>query len=189
MTYPSDATVIDTMIGLPFPMKGHYEQFKPLMRDKESLEEFEMPAQYMFTNVPNPQESSDYGEVLISEMDRFNIERGLVGVTFEREETIEALRRWPERLMGCFSLKPNEAMDGVRNLVRAKEELGVIAAMAFPCGENPQVPINDKKFFPFYAKCVELDLPVFICAGTPGPRVPLAAQKVELLDEVCCYFP
>ena len=43
------------------------------------------------------------------------------------------------------------------------------AASAFPCGLNPQVPINDKKFFPIYAKCIELDIPINVCAGVPGP--------------------
>jgi predicted TIM-barrel fold metal-dependent hydrolase len=53
----------------------------------------------------------------------------------------------------------------------------------------PQVPINDKKMYPFYAKCVELDLPIFVCAGIPGPRVPFAPQHVELIDEVMYDFP
>ena len=40
---------------------------------------------------------------------------------------------------------------------------------AFPAGLNPQVPINDKKFYPIYAKCIELDIPICVCAGVPGP--------------------
>jgi hypothetical protein len=54
---------------------------------------------------------------------------------------------------------------------------------------TPQVPINDKKFFPLYAKCVELDIPICVCTGVPGPRVPMACQKTELIDEVCWFFP
>ena len=80
-------------------------------------------------------------------------------------------------------------MDGVRDLERAVREFGAVAATFFPAGKNPQVPINDKKVFPFYAKCVELDIPIFVCAGIPGPRVPAACQDVMLIDEVCWYFP
>ena len=43
--------------------------------------------------------------------------------------------------------------------------------------------------YPVYAKCVELDLPVMVCAGVPGPRVPMACQDVALIDEVCWFFP
>ena len=33
----------------------------------------------------------------------------------------------------------------------------------------PQVPINDKKFYPFYAKCVELDIPICVTHRHPRP--------------------
>ena len=52
-----------------------------------------------------------------------------------------------------------------------------------------RVAINDARYYPLYAKCVELDLPIFVTAGVPGPRVPMADQKVELIDEVCWFFP
>ena len=60
---------------------------------------------------------------------------------------------------------------------------------AFPSGLCPQVPINDKKWYPIYAACVELDIPFCPCAGVPGPRVPAEPQKVEHIDEVCWFFP
>ena len=59
----------------------------------------------------------------------------------------------------------------------------------FPAGMLPQVPINDKKMYPIYARCAELGVPVFVCAGIPGPRVRFACQHVELIDEVCFDFP
>ena len=51
------------------------------------------------------------------------------------------------------------------------------------------MPINDKRFYPIYAKCIELDIPICITTGVPGPRVPMACQKTELIDEVCWFFP
>jgi predicted TIM-barrel fold metal-dependent hydrolase len=51
------------------------------------------------------------------------------------------------------------------------------------------VPINDKRAYPVYACCVDLDIPIFINAGVPGPRVPMGAQKVGRVDEVCWFFP
>jgi predicted TIM-barrel fold metal-dependent hydrolase len=80
-------------------------------------------------------------------------------------------------------------MDEVRKIMRLHEEWGLKAVSGFPCGRVPQVPINDARWYPIYAKCVELDLP-FVCnVGVPGPRVPMSAQKVELVDEVCWFFP
>ena len=39
-------------------------------------------------------------------------------------------------------------------------------------GLIPQVPINDKKMYPIYAKCVELDVPIIVYAGVPGSAHP-----------------
>ena len=51
------------------------------------------------------------------------------------------------------------------------------------------MPINDKKMYPVYAKCVELDVPIIVYAGVPGPRILMSPQDVGLLDEVCWFFP
>ena len=73
--------------------------------------------------------------------------------------------------------------------MRADETWGIRAVGVFPSGTFPQVAINDKLMYPIYAKCVELGIPVFCCAGVPGPRLKYAPQAVELIDEVMFDFP
>ena len=63
------------------------------------------------------------------------------------------------------------------------------AAHTWGTGLNPQVPIGDKKMYPIYAKCVELDIPMIVYAGVPGPRIPMYPQTVDQLDEICWFFP
>ena len=73
---------------------------------------------------------------------------------------------------------------------RAYETYGIRAGRACSRpGTFPQVAINDKKMYPIYAKCVELGIPVFCCAGVPGPRLKFEPQKVEYIDEVMYDFP
>ena len=38
-------------------------------------------------------------------------------------------------------------------------------------------------------RCVDLDIAIFINAGVPGPRIRMETQNVELIDEVCWFFP
>ena len=193
MPMPSDIGVIDLMIAPPFPdAKRTYRFLRANLRDRESLEDFEFPAQYMFKDVPHPEPGGDAVGFLLDQMDRFGIERGMLGISFHEErsaDSLRAVRTHPDRFFGSYEVDPNRGMDAVRDLRRAVEELGVKAATAFPAGLNPQVPINDAKFYPLYAKCVELDIPICVCAGVPGPRVPFAPQYVGLIDEVCWYFP
>jgi len=192
---PTDIGVIDLMIGFPQADRRHnYDFMRANLRDRESLEEFEFPAQYMFKDVPKVEVKSDRVHALLELMDKFGIERAMIGVASRGDESRSddsrrALREHPDRFFGCIDVDPNRGMDAVRDMVHAVEELGVKAASAFPCGLNPQVPINDKKFFPIYAKCVELDIPINVTAGVPGPRVPFAPQYVGLIDEVCWFFP
>ncbi len=192
---PADIGVIDLMIGFPQADRRHnYDFMRANLRDRESLEEFEFPAQYMFKDVPKVEATADRVRALLELMDKYRIERAMIGVASRGDESRSddsrrALRDHPDRFFGCVDVDPNRGMDAVRDLVHAVEELGVKAASAFPCGLNPQVPINDKKFFPVYAKCVELDIPINVTAGVPGPRVPFAPQYVGLIDEVCWFFP
>ena len=66
---------------------------------------------------------------------------------------------------------------------------GAKAAHSWGTGVIPQVPLNDKKMYPIYAKCVELDIAAIVYVGVPGPRIRFAPQDPALLDEVCWYFP
>jgi predicted TIM-barrel fold metal-dependent hydrolase len=191
MSMPTDVGVIDLMLGIPEGSKKNWYGFlRAGLMDKESKEDFDFPVQYMFKEVPkdDPEEADHIGAV-IDEMDHFGIDKAMVGVSFHRNMSVEAVEKHPDRFFGSYEVNPNRGMEGIRELVRAVEELGCRAATAFPAGMTPQVPINDKKFFPFYAKCIELDIPICVCTGVPGPRVPMACQKTELIDEVCWYFP
>jgi predicted TIM-barrel fold metal-dependent hydrolase len=80
-------------------------------------------------------------------------------------------------------------MEEVRNIRRIHREFGISAVSVFPCGLNPQVTINDRKMWLIYATCVDLDIPVLINVGIPGPRVPFYPQHMEHVDEVCWFFP
>ena len=80
-------------------------------------------------------------------------------------------------------------MDAVRALDEAVRVHGAKAAQCWGTGLIPQVPLNDKKMYPLYAKCVELDMPIFVYAGVPGPRIRFEPQYTGLLDEVCWFFP
>jgi predicted TIM-barrel fold metal-dependent hydrolase len=187
MAMPTDVGVIDTMLDLPFAdLRSVYEFLAPNLRDAESREDFEFPVEYMFTDVPKAQTEDPVAHTLAL-MDHHGIDRALIGAGGENGD--RALREHPERFLPTISVDPNEGMAAVEKIVRAHEKYGLRAIGAFPAGCNPPVPVNDKRWYPVYSKCCELGIPVFMCVGVPGPRVPMLSQKVELLDEVCWFFP
>ena len=190
MTMPTDIGIIDLMLDIPSGDQTEwYEFMRPQLR--ESSKDHEFPAQYMFGDVPHPEVGDDPVEAVLKQMDHFGIEKAMIGVGFEegRVDKNSAVARFPDRFVGSFSVDPNRGMAGVRDLVKAYETLGIKSAIAFPAGLHPQVAINDKKFFPIYAKCIELDIPIACTTGICGPRLPSACQDTMLIDEVCWFFP
>ena len=154
-------------------------------------DKFNHPAGYMFKAPPAARKrgADPIGDTL-REMDKHRIEVALVTVPSLDDEMLNtALTKHRDRFVGNFHPDPNQGMDAVRNVVRAYEQLGIVSVGLFPVGYNPPVPINDKRLYPIYSKCIELDIAVFCTAGIPGPRLPFEAQYVGLVDEVCWFFP
>ena len=162
---------------------------KPLLMDEESRTMFKMPAQYMFKDIPDTGKKEDYVAYTVEQMDKHNIQIAMLGIDDHNEVAKEALRRHPDRFICSYEANPNNGMEEVRKIVRLHEEYGIKAVTGFASGLCPQVPYNDKRWYPIYAKLVELDIPFCPCVGVPGPRLPMAPQKVELLDEICWFFP
>ncbi|MDJ0865404.1 MAG: amidohydrolase family protein [Myxococcota bacterium] len=190
MPMPTDVPVIDLMLGIPSPdMKRSYDFMRPLFRDRQSLQSFDFPVEYLFKDVPKLERQEDTIKYTLEQMDRHGIERALIGVSLTDETSQRALREHPDRFLASCGTDPNRGMEDVRTIVRLHESYDVRAVAAFPAGLHPQVPIDDKRFYPVYAKCVELDVPFFCCVGVPGPRIPMACQHVERIDEVCWFFP
>lgn len=189
MGLPAGVGVVDLMMGLPGGDRRWWARsMAPLLLDKDSRAQFEHAAGYMYRDTPD-EETTDRVGTLLREMDAHGIEQALIPVELDDPVSTGALRDHPDRLMGSLMVDPNRGMDAVRDLERAVTDLGVVAAAFFPCGCVPQVPIDDRKAYPIYAKCVELDVPIFVNAGVPGPRVPMEAQEVSRLDQVCWFFP
>jgi len=188
MFYPSDIGVIDLMMNIPGQDSREWYAFmQPLFRDQASKNFVKMPVEYMFKNIPEAADVEDHAAWTVAEMDRHGVDRAMLGVS--APANADAIRRFPERFFGSYHANPNNGMDEVRAIVRAKEAFDIKSVTGFPSGLCPQVPINDKRWYPIYAKCVELDIPFSCCVGVPGPRLPMAPQKVELIDEVCWFFP
>jgi predicted TIM-barrel fold metal-dependent hydrolase len=187
MGFPDDIGIIETFVGMPSRnRKEVYEFLAPHL--KEESQDYKMPAQYMFKDVPaDLDESIDPVALLIDQLDRNNIETALLGFNPDNPDCVRALTDHPSRIVACLEFDPNDTMTALRRVKDLHEQHGLRAVSTFPAGYK--VPIDDKKMYPFYAMCVELDLPIFVCVGIPGPRIPFTPQHVELIDEVMYDFP
>jgi len=107
------------------------------------------------------------------------------------EMVAKAVRRHPERFCGIAGLDPYEGMAGVRALEHAVRDLGFIGAHFYP--HWYELAPDHAKWYPFYAKCCELGVPVQMQVGQSmiyDPRYPLrSVGRPIALDAVACDFP
>jgi hypothetical protein len=183
-----DIPIIDTILGFPVTKDAPKYEFVRGALGQNAAPTGESPLAYLFKDSPFLPEGADPIDHTVAEMDRWGIERAVVDLTFDPLGP-EGMRRYPERFIPCMTVDPNEGMTALRAMDRAAEEHGLRAVAFSGAFVHPQVPIDDRKVYPVYAKCVELNIPIFLTVGVPGPRVPMGPQKVELLDEVCWFFP
>jgi uncharacterized protein len=188
MTMPTDIGAIDLMISFPkADASKTYDYLRQTTR-AEDASTAEFPAGYMFKDVPNKlDEEQDGVAVTIAEMDRWGVDIGMCGIGSEATE--RALRDHADRFIGSIEIDPNDITGAVRKIRQAKEQHDIKAVTTFPAGCNPQVPVNDRRYYPIYQTCIDLDIPIVSNAGIAGPRFPSACQDVMFFDEVCYDFP
>ena len=188
MGMPTGLPIVDTMIGFPHEGFAQYDFIRKQTKDRNSREEMEFPAEYMFKDVPKDLPTDDPISVTLHEMDKYGIEIGLIGVSDATSRL--ALKRHPDRFVPSGDIPdPNDVTGSVRKLRQEYEEFGIKCTGVFPAGTFPQVAIDDPKMYPIYQTCVDLDIPIFSTAGVPGPRLRYAPQEVSRIDVVMYDFP
>jgi predicted TIM-barrel fold metal-dependent hydrolase len=142
-------------------------------------------------------------ETMLAQMDAAGIERAMliaakVGPTTHPacyhvpyELVRDAVRQHPDRFYGLAGLDPTEGMAGVRALERAVREDGFIGAHFYP--HWFELAPDHARWYPFYAKCCELDIPVQLQVGQsmiydPSLRLRSVGRPIAL-DAVACDFP
>jgi len=123
----------------------------------------------------------------IGQLDEARIEWGVIDAD-SHEKTAEIVSQYPNRFIGVAVVDPREGMKAVRELERAVKELGLKCFYATPFRFG--IRANDKKFYPLYAKAVELDIPVFVYTTmTYRTDFPMDIGHPVYLDEVAMDFP
>jgi uncharacterized protein len=136
----------------------------------------------------------------IVDMDRCGIERVLIPSLqirsfvhqrmqweFAPDEIHAIVQEYPGRLHGLYGINPYSRMAGVRELERSVRQLGFVGAHLHPYGF--ELPLDHRRFYPFYAKCAELEVPVVIQVGHSAEAMPSEAGRPLLLDTVALDFP
>jgi predicted TIM-barrel fold metal-dependent hydrolase len=142
-------------------------------------------------------------EKMIEEMDLAGIEvgfliaakagrQGLPGCYHMPPEVVaRACEAHPGRFRGLVGIDPFQGMAGVRALEDAVRNMGFVGAHLYP--HWFELAPNHAKYYPFYAKCIELDVPIQMQVGqsliySKEQRCRSVGRPIAL-DDVACDLP
>ena len=134
---------------------------------------------------------------LKTEMAEVGVEHAVVHAEFEFGDPADALNEAVAKIIaedparfsgiGTFSCEPFDIMRALSQLEYCKEA-GMIGVTTQPSFFH--LPIDDRRFYPIYAKAVELDLVVCLHTGVNyGVTHPIRNDHPLMLDDVACDFP
>ncbi len=103
----------------------------------------------------------------------------------------EAVQKYPDRFSGLAGIDPTEGMPGVREFAKAVTEYGFVGAHLYP--QWFELAPDHAKYYPFYAKAIELDVPVLMHIGQSMIYAPdyqcRSVGRPITLDAVACDLP
>ncbi|MCZ6624751.1 MAG: amidohydrolase family protein [Deltaproteobacteria bacterium] len=103
------------------------------------------------------------------------------------EEVAQYLTRYPDRFVGLAGYNPFRVKESVQEIERAVKEYGFKGVYIHIYGFD--IPLHDRKMYPLYAKCVELDIPVSMQVGHVLEAMPSEHARPIYLDWIASDFP
>jgi uncharacterized protein len=130
---------------------------------------------------------------LLDDMDANGVERAILmtSVTATEGRALSFVEARPDRFalaVGGFNLlRPMPTVRALESFVRNHPVAYAVVGPSF-WGDG-MYPPTDAVYFPLYTKCCELELPLCVNTGIPGPPLPAEPQNPIHLDRVCYRFP
>ena len=142
-------------------------------------------------------------ENYLGRMDRAGVERSLLiavragdinkrgGFEIPYARVHDVCSQHPQRFSGLAGIDPYRGMQGLRDLEHAVKAYGFVGAHLYPhwCELAPDHAL----YYPYYAKCCELDIPIMMQVGhnlvySRQRRLPSVGRPITL-DRVAIDFP
>ncbi len=130
----------------------------------------------------------------VAAMDAAGVDKALICAWYKpgvsmitNDEVATFVAQAPDRLVGVGSVDITRPVEAVREVRRCVEDLGFVAIRVLPwLWEQPP---TDRRFYPIYVACCELDVPFCTQIGHTGPLMSSEVGRPIYLDRVALDFP
>jgi predicted TIM-barrel fold metal-dependent hydrolase len=134
-------------------------------------------------------------EKTLQDMEKGQVSKALLcawwgpsGPLLSNDDVAEAVQKYPDRFVGVAAVNLRKPKEAIQELRRCIKELNFKALRIIPWLWN--LPPNHRYYYPLYAECVELKIPVCLQVGHTGPLCPSEpGRPIPYVDEVALDFP
>ncbi|HAS41583.1 MAG TPA: amidohydrolase [Microscillaceae bacterium] len=134
-------------------------------------------------------------QVTVGALDAAQVDKGLIcswynaeGALISNEEVAQLVSQYPDRFVGIASVPLNKPVPAIRELRRCVQELHFKGLRIVQWLWN--LPPTHAYYYPLFAECVQLDIPVCLQVGHTGPLMPSeVGRPIPYIDQIALDFP
>ena len=135
-------------------------------------------------------------DATVAAMDDAGVDFGLLSAwsaprqppPISNDEVAKWVAQYPTRFAGLAAVDLNRPMHAIRDLRHCVMDLGFKGLRVIPW--LWEAPPTDRRYYPLYATCVELDVPFCTQVGHTGPLRPSeTGRPIPYIDQVAIDFP
>jgi predicted TIM-barrel fold metal-dependent hydrolase len=126
-------------------------------------------------------------KVFITQCKMWSYRRKWMYMDTQLEDVLQYTDRYPDRFLGLAGYDPFHIRESLAEIELAVKKHRFKGVYVHIYGFD--IPLHDRKMYPLYAKCVELDVPVCVQVGHVLEAMPSEGGRPIYLDRIACDFP
>jgi len=176
--------------------KTTFKPMLPMGRFPVTEEEFEKHKHlrgsmfYPYETVADLVEAMDkvgYDRVAIAAVKMWSLKTNTFVWDFSVDLVQQLIEKSKGRIIGAVGYNPFDIQGSLREIERAVKELDF--KFVYHHTMSFGLPPNDKRYYPLYAKCNELNIPLSVQVGHSAEPMPSALGNPMYMDEIAITFP
>jgi len=126
-------------------------------------------------------------KVFITQTKMFSYRNKWMYMDTKLEEVAQYTQKYPTRFVGLAGYDPFHIKESLAELEVAVKQYGFKGVYIHIYGFD--IPLSDRKMYPLFAKCVELDIPISMQVGHVLEGMPSEHGRPIYLDQIASDFP
>ncbi len=126
-------------------------------------------------------------KVFITQCKMWSYWRKWMYMDTQLEDVLQYTQKYPDRFVGLAGYNPFRIKESLAEIELSVKKYNFKGVYVHIYGFD--IPLHDRKMYPLYAKCVELDIPVSMQVGHVLEAMPSEGGRPIYLDKIASDFP